>query len=269
MLREIGGHDADGQGLPSYDALTDDGTHPMRVLDPCRDLRRRRQPGRPPPARRRAELDRPGVGLGVAEEHPHALQPRLGRSRGPSVVRAQALPVVGRASRGSGPASATRRTSRPTRRPDYRPPEGANGPGRDLAATRRSCSSPTAARWMYVPDRPGRRPAAGPLRAPRDAAPQSARRPAEQSDPPAVRAPGERSITRASPDERVFPYVLTHLPADRAPHRRGHVARRCRSSPSCSPSSSARSHRRWPPNGAWSTVAGRRSSPRARRSRRG
>jgi formate dehydrogenase major subunit len=28
VLREIGGHDADGHGLPSYDALTDDGTTP-------------------------------------------------------------------------------------------------------------------------------------------------------------------------------------------------------------------------------------------------
>ena len=66
----------------------------VRLLDLLRRLRRRRQPGAPPRARRPRRARRlgvAGVGVGVAGQPPHALQPRLRRPRGQAVVRAQAL----------------------------------------------------------------------------------------------------------------------------------------------------------------------------------
>ena len=51
---------------------------------------------RPAVARARTELGRSRVGLGVAAQPAHALQPRVGRSGRPPVVGAQALRVVGR-----------------------------------------------------------------------------------------------------------------------------------------------------------------------------
>jgi formate dehydrogenase major subunit len=78
----------------------------LRLLDLLRRLRRRRQPDRAPQARQRAELDRPRVGLGVADEPAHPLQPRLGRPRRAPVERAQGAGLVGRR---AGPLGRPRR----------------------------------------------------------------------------------------------------------------------------------------------------------------
>ena len=66
-----------------------------RLLDLHRRVRRRGQPGRAPQARQGPVLGRAGVGLGVAGQPAHPLQPRLGRPRRHAVERAQGLRVVG------------------------------------------------------------------------------------------------------------------------------------------------------------------------------
>ena len=96
VLGEINGYDADGNPLSSYTQLKADGSTTRGVLDLHRGVRGRRQPGRPSQARLRAGLGGRRVGLGVAGEPPHALQPRLGRRRGQAVERAQGLRLVGR-----------------------------------------------------------------------------------------------------------------------------------------------------------------------------
>ena len=94
--------------------------------------------------RERAELDRRRVGLGLAGQPPHPLQPRLGRpgraSRGPSARRSSG----GTRSRANGSAT-TRPTSRSTSAPDYVPERGRDRPRRRSPATTRSSCRPTAA----------------------------------------------------------------------------------------------------------------------------
>ena len=98
----------------------------LRLLDLLGGLRRRGQPGRPAQARVRAELGRPRVGLGLALQPAHPLQPGLGRPRGPALVGAQALCVVGPRPRAAGPGTTTPTSGRPpppaTTRPTTRAP---------------------------------------------------------------------------------------------------------------------------------------------------
>ena len=58
----------------------------LRLLDPLRHLRRRASTSRRARSRHRAELDRPRVGLGVAQGRADPLQPGVRRSRGQAVV---------------------------------------------------------------------------------------------------------------------------------------------------------------------------------------
>ncbi len=112
------------------------------------------EPGGAAQAGQRAELGRARVGLGVAGEPAHPLQPRVGRPRRQAVERAQGVRLVGRGPGGSGPAT-TSPTSRPTRRPTTSHPTDATGPdGARRAATRSSCR-PTARRGCsHPPDSP-------------------------------------------------------------------------------------------------------------------
>ncbi len=80
QLRRTSGRRHDGVGL----------------VDPLRHLQGRRQPGGAPQAAHRPELDRPRVGMGVAQGRADHLQPRVRRSRRQAVVGAQALRLVGR-----------------------------------------------------------------------------------------------------------------------------------------------------------------------------
>ena len=73
VLAEINGYDADGTLLSSYTELQSDGSTASRVLDLLRRLRGRRQPHRPAHTRPRAELDVPGVDLGLAGQPSHSL----------------------------------------------------------------------------------------------------------------------------------------------------------------------------------------------------
>ena len=152
----------------------------------------------------------PGVGLGVAGEPPHPLQPRLGRPGRQAVVRAQALRLVGRRGRASGRRSATTRTSSPTSRPTTSRREGAKG--MDAIARRRPVHpAPRRARLALRAARPRRRPAADALRAARVAVRQPALRAAREPDAPdASTAPRTRTTPRPmQPGADVFPFVLT------------------------------------------------------------
>ncbi len=66
------------------------------LLDLYRRLRRRGQPRRQPHAGTRAVAGRARLGLGLARQPPHPLQPRLGRPAGPALERTQGARVVGR-----------------------------------------------------------------------------------------------------------------------------------------------------------------------------
>ena len=81
------------------------------MLDLHRRVHRRRQSVGATQARFGAVVGRPGMGLGVADEPPHPLQPRVGGSGRQAVERAQGVRVVGRDRPGSGPAT-TSPTSR-------------------------------------------------------------------------------------------------------------------------------------------------------------
>ena len=175
--------------------------HRGRLLDLHRRLRRRRQPGRPAQARHRAVLGGAGVGLGVAGEPAHPLQPRLRRPRRAALERAQGVRVVGRA--------AGRWTGHdvpdfePTKAPSYRPPEGASGVEALAASTPSSCR-PTARVPLRAPG-PRRRAAAHALRAGRVAGRQPAVRPAGQPRPASSTAerrtrinPARRATARSS-----------------------------------------------------------------------
>ncbi len=90
----------------------------VRLLDLRRLLRGRRQPDAPPRARRPRRPRRlgvAGVGVGVAGQPPHALQPRLGRPRRASRGRSASATSGGTRPRRSGRAT-TCRTSRPPSR---------------------------------------------------------------------------------------------------------------------------------------------------------
>ncbi len=102
------------------------------------------EPGRNRAAERKShrQPDRAGVGLRLAAQPPGALQPRVGRSRGPAVVRAEEAHLVGRRADADGwaPTSPTSsRRSRPTIGPRRERPAWRPSP-----APSRSSSSPTA-----------------------------------------------------------------------------------------------------------------------------
>jgi hypothetical protein len=81
--------------------------------------------GRPPPAGPGAELGGAGVGLGVADEPPHPLQPRLRRPRRAAVVARKAyLWWDVNAGRWTGHDVPDFPPDKP---PDYRPPPDATG----------------------------------------------------------------------------------------------------------------------------------------------
>ena len=101
------------QPLSGYTELKADGSTTCGCWIYCGCYAGRRQPDGAPQAGRRADLGGARVGLGLAAEPAHPLQPRLRRPGGQAVVGAQALRVVGRGARTRGPAT-TCPTSRPT-----------------------------------------------------------------------------------------------------------------------------------------------------------
>ena len=134
VLREINGYDlADGRARDRVrraarpTAATACGCWIYSGL-----LRRRRQPAAPAQRRRSRRAGRLGlarVGLRLADEPAHPLQPRLRRPGRQAVVGAQEADLVGRGAGSLGRAT-TCPTSRRAHRPDYRPAAGRRGHGR-------------------------------------------------------------------------------------------------------------------------------------------
>ena len=219
VLREVNGFDANGDPLPAYTELKDDGSTACGCWIYCGVYASGVNQSCPPQARQGPELDRTGVGLGVAGQPAHHLQPGLGRPRRQAVERAQGPGLVGRRAgevdrarcprlhreQGTGlPAARRRDRGRGAERP--RPVHHA-GRRQGVAVRAR---------------RPARRAAARALRAAGLAADQPAL--------PAAAEPGQAgSALRASgqpvPAEQRLsrlpgvPLRGHHLPADRAPHR--------------------------------------------------
>ena len=194
--------------------------HRRRLLDLHRGVRRRRQPGRPAQARHEQSLGRARVGLGVAGEPAHPLQPRLRRPGRQAVERAQGLRLVGRGE-GSEWTGHDVPDFEKTKPPSYRPPRGAVGRRRASPATTRSSCRATARAGCTRP------PGCSTGRCPRTTS-RSSRRCATRSTGsrptrPArcTTAPTTRS-TRAPPEraQRGLPVRVHHQPAHRAPHRR-------------------------------------------------
>ena len=175
VLQEINGRDlATGELVPELRGAQGRRQHGVRGVDLLRRVQGRRQPGAPADARRPARARRVGVarvGVGVAAEPPHPLQPRERRPGGQAVVGAQALRLVGR---GAGRLDRLRRPRLPRRQAAVLPRRGRrDGDGRDLR--RRAVHD--AARRPRLALRPRRargRPAADALRALRVAGPEPA-----------------------------------------------------------------------------------------------
>ena len=214
----------------------------------------------PAQARRRAELGGAGVGLGVARQPAHPLQPRLRRPGRQAVERAQGLRLVGRRSRASGPGT-TCPTSRPTSRPDYRPPDGRAGARtRSPAPTRSSCR-PTA--------RAGSTPRRGwPTGRCRRTTSRTSRRCATRSTASRRTRRGRCSRTRTTATTpparrratRRFPYVLTTYRLTEH-HTAGGMSRWLPYLVGAAAGVVLRGvARSSPPSAGWTTAAGRRSS---------
>ena len=166
------------------------------------------------------------VGVGLAGEPPHALQPRIRRPGRPAVEREKEVRVVGR---GAGTMDRLRRARLPGRQaarlPRARP---TRGNGRDQRG-RPVHDDGRRARVAVRAERPARRPAADPLRAGRVAGAQ----PAVSADRCGPRGNPLAAAGEPAPRGRgsALPGRGDDLPAHRAAHRRRHepqgaVARR-------------------------------------------
>ena len=236
VLQEINGRRADGTLRGQVPGAEDDGSttcgswiHAGIYADGVNQTARRK------PAHR-AELDRAGVGLGVAVEPPHPLQPRLGQARRHALVGAQALRLVGRRGGQMDVAGRRPRLHRPTRRPTTCPREDATG----MAAIRGTTPFIAASRRPRLAlraERPRRRPAAHALRAARVAGRQ------RRSTASMRTRPGSAWPTRTTPTTRRG--IRTGVPLRRSPPTgspsttpRAACRARCPTCPSCSPSCS-------------------------------
>ncbi len=270
VLREIGGLRCRGAGRRRLHAsCSEDGStscgcwiYAGVYADGVNQAARRR-PGA------RAELGGAGVGLGLAGEPAHPLQPRVRRPRGQAVVGAQGVRVVGRGGRAAGPGRTTR-TSSPTSAPDYVPEEDARAAARRCAATSRSSCRPTG--WAGCSRPPaGGRPAAHPLRAAGVAGREPALRAASATRRASdyQRPENPYNPTAGEPGSEVFPYVMTTYRLTEHHTAGGDDAHAPLPRPSSSRSSSARSPRSWRPSAAsstagWATIVTARAAIEAR-----
>ena len=192
-----------------------------RLLDLHRRLRRRGQPGGPPQARQGPVLGRSGVGLGVAGQPAHPLQPRVGGPRGAAVVGAEGLRLVGPRQGRQRRVDRARRTGLPEDQAAVLPRAGGQ-PGRRRHRGRGPVHHAGRRQGRALrAEGADRRPDADALRAGRVTVPEPALRPAGEPDAQGVRA-------RRQPDEpepagraqRRVPVRVHHQPAHRAPHGR-------------------------------------------------
>ena len=205
------------------------------------------------------------MGVVVAREPAPALQPRLRRSR-----TASRGPSASSSSGGTAEQGEVDRHDTPDfdeeKPPDYVPPDDATRPRRD----RRRPPVHHAGRRARLALRPAGtrgRPAADALRAARVAVREPALRPAREPARQHEDLAGG-SVQPGPGSAESYPYVAHDLPPDRAPHRRRHDPVHRPTWRSCSRRCSSRCTRSSRASAASSTAAGRRSRPRARRSRR-
>ena len=213
VLREINGYDGRRKGPHRIRRAQGRRLDVLRLLDLRGLLCRRGQPDRAPQAGHRAVVGRARVGLGLAGEPPHPLQPRLGRSRGPAVERAQGLRLVGRGEQWTGHDVPDFEKTKP---PSYVPPAGAKAQaaiggtdpfimqtdGKALAVRAQAVSS--TARCRRTTSRRSRRP--------------STRSTASSANPTRQLYPRRDNRYHPAGSTRL-PVRLHDLPADRAPHR--------------------------------------------------
>ena len=267
VLAEINGWDADGEpAVRLHRARRDDGSTACGCWIYCGvyadgvNQAARRKPGA------RAELGGTGVGLGVAGQPAHPLQPGL-RRPGRAGRGASARPTSG------GTTAQGKWTGHDV--PDFERRQRRRTTGRPTDAT-----APDAIARHRPVHHAGRRQGAGCSRRPgwptarcRPTTSRRSRRSTTRSTGSSATRPARRSRTRrttaTSPSgsragQRRVPVRVHHLPADRAPHRGRHepvAALPVRAAAGDLLRGLARS---WPPSGAWSTWAGPRSSRRAR-----
>ena len=216
-----------GSALAGYKLLKADGIDRVRLLDLLRRLRATART-RPRGASRTGSRATPrssGAGRGPRTGGCSTTAPRPIPTGKPWSERKQ-LRLVGRGAAEAGRAP-TRPTSTRRSRPDYVPPDGAEGPDA-IAGDHPFIMQADGRGWLYVPAGPRGRPAADALRAARVAvratrSTRSARTRARQQHEPAR---GSVQPGRGRAGRRVYPYVVDDLPAHRAPHRRRHVALR-------------------------------------------
>ena len=267
VLREVSGFDSSGRMVAGYTELRPDGSTACGcwIYSGCFadgvNQTARRRPGR------EQSLVAPRMGLGLADEPPDALQPRLGGPAGPALVGAQALRVVGRGTGAAGRAK-TCRTSPPDMRPDYEPPEGATGP-EALRGDEPFIMQADGRGWLFVPSgladgpfpthyEPHESPVENPLYRQRaNPAIEMYERPENRANPPAPEDGWE-----------VFPYVMTTYRLTEH-HTAGGMSRTLPYLSELQPEMFCEVARSWRANAASSTAGGRRSSRPARRSRRG
>ena len=267
VLQEISGRNADGSFVPKYQELKDDGSTTCGSWIHC-------------------GIYADGVNQ-AARKTPHSEQnwvaPRVGRGRGrrtrassttaPRPTRRAGRGRSASATSGGTPSRAEwtgvgdTPTSRPTRRPTT-PRRGRQGRWRRSPATSRSSPHPDGLGWLYVAGRARRRPAADALRAAGVAVREPALRPAAEPDAPDLPPPeNPYHPSDGEPGAEVFPFVLTTYRLTEH-HTAGGMSRTVPYLAELQPEFFCEVSRSSPPSAASSTAAGRRSSPRARPSRR-
>ena len=148
MLHEINGYTvADRKPVEGFTSLKDDGSTACGCWIYSGCYRDGVNHDGAPQAALGAELGCAGMGLGLAAQPPHALQPRLGRSRGQALVGAQEDWSGGTRARrsGSGHDAPDFIVERP---PSYRPSKDARGKDTSAASIRSSCKADGKG-WIY------------------------------------------------------------------------------------------------------------------------
>ena len=255
--------DADGQALSAYTELKDDGSTACGCWIYCGvyadgvNQAARRKPAL------RAELGRARVGLGVAGQPAHPLQPRVGRPDGKPWSERKKLRLVGRRA-GQVDRARRARLRAPTSRRTTSRRRARTGP--DAHRRRRPVHHAGRRQGLAVRARPGWSTGRCPTHYEPHGVAGRATRSTASSATRRARSRGASNpynpLTAGAP-ATCFPYVAHHLPAHRAPHRRRdepHAALPGRAAAGDVLRGLARARRA---SAAWSTAAGRRSSPRA------
>jgi formate dehydrogenase major subunit len=268
VLQEINGRDADGSFVSKLQELKDDGSTACGCWIYCGIYADGVNQPRGEAAHR-AELGRARVGLGVAGEPPHPLQPRLGRPRRQAVVGAQEATSGGTPTRGQVDGLDTP-DFEPDKPPDYEPARRRRGGWTRSRGDQPFIMQADGRGWLYAPSRPRRRAAARRTtsRTSRRSATRSTRsaRTRRASSFPRPENP-YNPVRGGEPGADVFPFVLTTYRLTEH-HTAGGMSRTVPYLAELQPEMFCEVSPSSPPSAGSSTAAGRRSSPRARRSRR-